>query len=54
MIEFADGGFQTTANFPERVSGAHLAKQHGDELIPTAETLGMFLRAVFMNNPRKY
>jgi hypothetical protein len=41
MPQLSFGGRQASANFPQRLSPAQLAKQHGHELIPTSEAARM-------------
>ena len=46
MDQLAQGGRQAAADLSERVSAAHLTKQHRDEVIPAAEPLGRSLSGV--------
>ncbi|MBI3806397.1 MAG: hypothetical protein HY281_02620 [Nitrospirae bacterium] len=46
MHEFAEGRRQAAADLSERMRAAHLTKQHGDEMIPAAESLGRSLSLV--------
>ena len=40
MLQLPQAGSEATANLPERVGLAELAKEHGDKLIPAGESLG--------------
>jgi hypothetical protein len=46
MPKFSFAGGQASADFAQRLSVSQLAKEHGDELAPTAETTSMTFRLV--------
>jgi hypothetical protein len=53
MVELSQAAGHAAAYFAQRIGVGKLAKQHGDELVPTGETLGVPLAHVPFHNPGK-
>jgi hypothetical protein len=51
MTEFATGDGKAVADLPQALGLSQLAKQHGNELVPRGESLGVAFCPAFMDQP---
>jgi len=53
MTHLATGDGQAIADLPQALGLSQLAKQHGNELVPRGESLGVAFCSALMDQPHK-